>query len=207
MGDVVAWIVFSFGVVLACGIYVLWTRVTFVLPPPLGPLRTCFVQSNDQGNFGELLTAVILTQQGWRQLPSKLGGGGHGIDGLFVRPRLLGFAVLITETKTNVSRYRDSQLENRNLIRTIGELYTIGEMSWQIADEIIRGLKYRSPHIRKECWRHIFENGQTLVRRANRKGKLARRTATRDHAHLMESLTMMLSIFDRDGHYLRTTQD
>ena len=194
-------------IALGIGLYARWVAI-FLCPPPLRTAFSAkFTISNDQGNFGELLTAVILTQQGWRQLPSKLGGGGHGIDGLFVRRRQFGYAVLMTETKTNVSRYRDSQLENRKLIRTIDELYAVGEMSWQIADEIVRGLKYRSPHIRKECWRHMLESGQTLIRRANRKGELSPRALTRDHAYLMESLTTMLAIFDREEHYLQTTPE
>jgi hypothetical protein len=196
-----------FGVVAVGIAYIAWARISLNLPVPRGPAHARFVQSNDRGNFGELLTAVILTQQGWRQMPSKLGGGGHGIDGLFVRPSLLGFDILITESKTNVSPYKSRQLESAKLIRTVGELYLIGEMDRLTADSIVRGLKRHAPSIRKECWRHLLVSGRTLIRRANRKGELSPRALTRDHAYLMESLTTMLAIFDREEHYLQTTPE
>lgn len=199
-----SWIAIIAGViVLGAVLYIRWMGVHLDLPPPMSAAGAHFTASNDQGNFGELLTAVILTQQGWRQLPSKLGGGGQGIDGLFVRPGPFEFALLITETKTNSSRYKPSQLETRKLIRTLGELYLVGELPWPVADEIIRGLRYRSPFIRKECWRHMLDSGKTLIQRANRKGDPVGRVKTRENAYLMESLTMMLAIFDREGKYVK----
>jgi hypothetical protein len=192
-------------IVLVAVIYVRWVGVHLLLSPPKRAVGANFSISTDQGNFGELLTAIILTQQGWRQLPSKLGGGGQGIDGLFVQPRRFGFAVLMTETKTNGGKYEDRQLEAGKLIRTIGELYVVGEIDWPTADEIIRGMRYRSPYIRKECWRHMLDGGQTIIRRADRNGILEDRTKISDNKHLMESLTMMLAIFDREGRYIKET--
>jgi hypothetical protein len=192
----------GFILVCAAATYVLWVRIALSLRPAKGPDFRRFKRSNDQGNFGEILTAVVLTQRGWRQLPSKLGGGGQGIDGLFVRRGLLGAAVLISETKTNASPYKPRQLEAAKLIDDIGELYLIGALDFKTSDAIVRALKRRAPSIRKECWRHYLDSGKTVIHRAGHDGMLARRTRTRDHLLLVESLAMMLVTFDREGKHL-----
>lgn len=195
------WAFAALGLVIAAALVVWWRRVALVLPPPAG-VRATFVASNDQGNFGELLTAVALTSAGWRQLPSKLGGGGHGIDGLFVRRGLFGHRVLIVETKTNVSPYKPRQLANKTLIRTIGELYLVGQLDRATATALVGALRRRAPSVRKECWRHRLASGWTEVRRARADGGLRRRTQMRDLRGLAESLAMMLAAFDRDGAHI-----
>jgi hypothetical protein len=161
--------------------------------------------SQSKGDFGEMLTAVILTQQGWRQLPSKIDGGGTGIDGLFLRRSwLTGFRVLITETKVNTSRFKRHQLANATLIRMLDDLYAIGAIDWQTAAAIIRGLRWHSFAVRKEYWHHSLHKGIITVRRANAKGSRTGRTRYRDTATLMESLAMMLSGLDREEQYIAT---
>jgi len=156
-----------------------------------------------KGDFGELLTAAILTQNGWRQLPSKIDASGHGIDGLFLRQHwLTGFRVLITETKVNASPFKLQQLSTPKLIRTLGDLYAVGALDWQTSAAIIRGLKWRSFAVRKEHWHHALHKGMTTSRRARRDGKLIGRARIRDTACLMESLAMMLDGLDRENRYL-----
>jgi hypothetical protein len=193
------WVLAGLGIVLAA-LAVWWARIAF---RPPSRLRPGFIATNDQGAFGELLTAAYLTAHGWRQLPSKLGGGGAGIDGLFVRQGIFGRRILIVETKTNASRYKPRQLANATLIATLGELYLIGSLPHDAAQEIIDALKRRSPAVRKECWRHDLTTGQTHIRAARSDGMRHRRVRSVDHTALMESLTMMLAALDRNGEYIR----
>ena len=186
---------------------VLWAGGLRFAPPPrwseprvrfLGPNRG----SQTKGDFGELLTGAILTQTGWRQLPSKLDAAGHGIDGVFVRRGWLGLRVLITETKVNASPFKLHQLSNTKLIRALGDLYVMGVLEEATAAAIVRGLEWRSPAVRKEHWHHSLHKGLTTVRHANRHGQLVGRARVRDTAALMESLAMGLSGMDREGMYV-----
>lgn len=184
------------------------TRVWFAPPPRWSETRVRFLGrgggSQAKGDFGELLTAAILTQTGWRQLPSKVDASGHGIDGLFVRPGWLGQRVLLTETKVNASPFKRHQLSTAKLIRALGDLYAVGALDWQTAAAIIRGLKWRSFAVKKEHWHHALHKGITTVCRADRLGRLVGRSKTRDTAALMESLAMMLGALDREGRYIET---
>lgn len=196
--------------VLLAGVaaWLLAVRVRFSPPPRWSEAKVRFLGrgggSQAKGDFGELLTAAILTQTGWRQLPSKVDASGHGIDGLFVRPGWLGQRVLLTETKVNVSPNKPHQLSNAKLIRALGDLYCVGALDWDTAAAIIRGLKWRSFAVKKEHWHHSLHKGVTSVRRATAKGTLTDRAITRNTAHLMECLAMMLSALDRDGRYIWT---
>jgi len=188
-----------------CG-YLLWSRIALAPPPRWSEARVRFLGSGQvKGDFGELLTAAILTQQGWRQLPSKIDAHGHGIDGLFIRPHpLLGFRVLLTETKVNSSRYRREQLANAKLIRALGDLYAVGALDWKTSEAIVRALRWRSPHAVKEFWHHSLHSGLTSVERADRVGRLKGRAKSRDTAALMESLALMIGALDRGEHYIQS---
>ncbi|GAA0533099.1 hypothetical protein FHS83_002884 [Rhizomicrobium palustre] len=182
-----------------------WARIALSPPARWTEARVRFLGHGQvKGDFGELLTAAILTQQGWRQLPSKIDAGGHGIDGLFIRRGLIGWRVLITETKCNASSYRPAQLETAKLIRALGDLYAMGALDWATSDAIIRALKWRSPRVRKELWRHHLHIGHTTITRTNRLGVLNRHPRKRDTAALMESLAMMIGAMDREGRYVLT---
>ncbi len=193
---------FLFGLGLALA----WSRVALSPPPRWNEARVRFLGKDPgrpKGDFGELLTAAILTQNGWRQLPSKIDAGGHGIDGLFLRRHwLLGFVVLLTETKVNASRYRRAQLSQEKLIRALGDLYVVGALDWQTSAVLVRAMQWRSPHVRREFWHHSLHNGITTVRRANHHGRLQGRAKQRDTAALMESLAMMIGALDREGRYI-----
>ncbi|MDR3449544.1 MAG: hypothetical protein P4M15_07345, partial [Alphaproteobacteria bacterium] len=182
------------GVALAFGLWLAWSRITLAPPPRWSEAQVRFLgHGQAKGDFGELLTAAILTQNGWRQLPSKIDDGGHGIDGLFLRRHwLLGFVVLLTETKVNASRYRRAQLAQDKLIRAVGDLYLVRALDWQTSAAIVRAMKWRSPNLRREFWHHSLHNGITTVTRANRQGRLLGRAKKRDTAALMESLAMMI---------------
>jgi hypothetical protein len=161
-----------------------------------------FRGNQPKGDFGELLTAAILTQCGWRQLPSKVDAAGHGIDGIFIRPHWLGVRILLTETKVNASRFKREQLATPKLVRALGDLYLMGVLDEAAATAIIRGLKWRSFLVTKEHWHHSLHQGLTTVRRARRDGRLTGRFRKRDTAALMESLAMMLGALDRQGRYI-----
>lgn len=179
-------------------------RVAFVPPPRWREARVRFRGTGPKGDFGELLTAAILTQKGWRQLPSKLDAAGHGIDGVFIRRHWLGVRVRLTETKVNASRFKRDQLSSAKLIRALGDLYVMGVLDQATATAIIRGLKWRSFLVTKEYWHHSLHTGITTVRRARRDGRLTGRRRKHDTAALMESLAMMLSALDREGRYIAT---
>ena len=195
------------GVVLAgLGLWLGWSRIAFTPPPRWSEARVRFLGKDPgrpKGDFGELLTAAILTQQGWRQLPSKINAGGHGIDGLFLRRHgLLGFVVLLTETKVNSSRYRPAQMAQDKLIRALGDLYLVGTLDWPTSAAIVRAMRWRSPNLRREYWHHSLHNGITTVTRADRQGRLRGNPRKRDTAALMESLAMMIGALDREGRYI-----
>jgi hypothetical protein len=201
---------FAGGVLAAIVLWLGWSRIVLTPPPRWSEAQILFLgHGQAKGDFGELLTAAILTQNGWRQLPSKIDAGGHGIDGLFLRRHwLLGFVVLLTETKVNASRYRRAQLAQDKLIRAVGDLYTVGVLDWSTAAAIVRAMKWRSPHVRREFWHHSLHNGITTVTRADRQGRLQGRPRKRDTAALMESLAMMIGALDREVRYLeKATQD
>jgi len=63
---------------------------------------------------------------------------------------LLGFVVLLTETKVNSSRYRPAQMAQDKLIRALGDLYLVGALDWATSAAIVRAMRWRSPNLRRE---------------------------------------------------------
>lgn len=200
--------VFAGIAVCALGLWLIGGRMPLPQPPRWSEARVRFLGvgggSQAKGDFGELLTGVMLTQAGWRQLPSKLDTAGHGIDGIFVARGWLGYRVLLTETKVNASPFKLHQLSNAKLIRALGDLYVMGVLDETTARTIIRGLKWHSPRVRKEHWHHNLHLGITTSRRANAHGHLIGRARKRDTAAVMESLAMGLSGMDRSDAYIET---
>lgn len=158
--------------------------------------------NNVQGDFGEVMTAVALGAQGWRQLPSKLQGR-RGIDGLFVREVRGGggYECLATETKTNSGAYDPASMSDDKLTADIAALYEVGALSKAAADELLRGLAQGASFFRKELWRHDLSTGMTTVNELSRKGEKGR-AVTRSNARLMAALHMSLERFDRRSVYL-----
>lgn len=158
--------------------------------------------NNVQGDFGEVMTAISLAAQGWKQLPSKLQGR-RGIDGLFVREVKGGggYECLAVETKTNSGGYDAGQMSDDKLARDIADLFELGALNKATTDELLRGLSQGSSFFRKELWRHDLSSGLTTVVELGRKGEKGR-SVTRSNARLMAALHMSLERFDRHGAYL-----
>mgnify|MGYP000184200039 CR=1 FL=1 len=158
--------------------------------------------NNIQGDFGEVMTAVVLGAQGWKQLPSKLQGR-RGIDGLFVREVRGGggYECLATETKTNSGGYEPKSMTDEKLAADIAALYEVGALSKTNADELLRALDQGASFFRKELWRHDLSNGMTTINELGRKGEKGR-SVTRSNARLMAALHMSLERFDRRSVYL-----
>jgi hypothetical protein len=155
-----------------------------------------------EGDFGDMLTSVLLASQGWKQLPSKLQRG-RGIGGLFVRELRGGggYECLASETKTNSAPYDAASMSDDKLAGDIGELYELGALNKTTADELERGLEQGSSFFRKELWRHDLSNGLTTITELGRKGEKGR-SVTRSNARLVAALHMSLEHFDRHAVYL-----
>ena len=158
--------------------------------------------SQVQGDFGELLTAVKLSADGWKQLPSKMLGG-RGIDGLFVRELRGGggFEALATETKTNAAPYAPASMSDEKLAGDIGELAAGEAFPQSIADELARALRQGPSFFRKELWRHDLSSGLTTISELGRDGAKGR-SVTRSSARLMAALHMSLITLDRNAVYV-----
>ena len=155
-----------------------------------------------QGDFGEMLTAVMLAFEGWKQLPSKMQGG-RGIDGLFVREVRGGggFEVLCVETKTNNTHYDPASMSDAKLTADIGELYAGGRLNKLAAEELTRGLRQGPSFFRKDLWRHDLASGLTTISELGRNGEKGR-SVTRSCARLMSALFMSLEQLDRASVYV-----
>ena len=158
--------------------------------------------SQVQGDFGELLTAVKLSADGWKQLPSKMLGG-RGIDGLFVRELRSGggFEALATETKTNAASYAPASMSDDKLAGDIGELASGEALPQSIADELARALRQGPSFFRKELWRHDLSSGLTTISELGRDGTKGR-SVTRSSARLMAALHMSLINLEREAVYV-----
>lgn len=165
-------------------------------------LTSDFVDSVVQGDFGELLTAAVLSSGGWKRLASKLPRG-QGLDGLFVRELKGGggFECLATETKTNSGVYQPATMTDEKIAGDIDLLYETGALRKHEADELLRALTEGSSFFRKELWRHDLSSGLTTIVRLGRQGEKGQST-TRSNARLISALFISLEQFDRHAHYL-----
>ncbi|MCE9524229.1 MAG: hypothetical protein K8S25_17560 [Alphaproteobacteria bacterium] len=155
-----------------------------------------------QGDFGELLTALKLAADGWKQLPSKMLGG-RGIDGLFVRELRDGggFEALAAATKTNSEPYQPASMSDAKLAADIGELGAGDAIAKPIADELVRALRQGPSFFRKELWRHDLASGLSTITELGRDGAKGR-SVTRSSARLMSALYLSLTQFDRNAVYV-----
>ena len=161
-----------------------------------------FANPNVQGDFGEMLTNIILSQDGWKLLPSKFAGG-RGLDGLFVREVKGGggFEALAVETKTNNAGYEQASMSDAKIARNIGDLYQAGALNKQAAEELVRGLTNGPPFFRKELWRHDLSSGVTAIMQLGANGEQKAGTS-RSYARLMASLHASLKQLDRTATYV-----
>ncbi len=128
----------------------------------LGVLQ--FRDTRQQGDFGELLTAVMVTAQGYVQLPSQYNRN-NGLDGVFVRRTQPGaFSdVLIAETKTGQARLSSDIMTDKGVRRRLDKMYAEGLLTYETAELLIKMLDARSPNFRKQLWQHQLATGQTFV--------------------------------------------
>ena len=167
---------------------------------------TDFADSQSRGNFGELLTDVILTADGWKKLESKFASGG-GVGGLFVREVHGGggFEALAVQTVTNEVAYNADAMADVVLERALSTLYAQGAFGRAINDamaaELIRGLRNGPPFFRKELWRHNLSNGVAAVTQLGPEGELKTSTM-RSHARLIAGTYASLKQFDRGAFYV-----
>lgn len=188
-------------------------------PPPVKPtplqlrvadapdLRvTDFANPQTRGDFGEMLTDIILTGDGWKKLDSKVASGA-GIGGLYLREVKGGggFEALAVDTKTNEAQYAPASMSDTALESALGALYAQGAFGRAInesfANELIRGLRNGPPFFRKELWRHNLTNGVTGVTQLGVAGELKVSTM-RSHARLIAGAYASLKQLDRGGVYL-----
>lgn len=174
---------------------------------------TDFADVQTRKDFGELLTDVVLTGDGWKKLESKLAHGG-GVGGLFVREVRGGggFEALAVQTLTNEIAFDPGGMTDAVLERALSNLFAQGAFGRVVneatASELIRGLRNGPPFFRKELWRHNLSNGVTAVTQLGPEGE-ARSSTMRSHARLVAGAYASLKQFDRGGIYVggRSTDD
>ncbi|MFS2318732.1 hypothetical protein RMQ97_12400 [Maricaulis sp. D1M11] len=170
-----------------------------------GPKHAQFVRSDDQGNFGEALTALIMASRGWIQLNGKPGKGPQGIDGIFLRAIEGGWQACLIETKTNHGKYKPKSMSREKLLDDLDQLYiTAGEIALRDAYRALsEGLQSNSDAIRVELWRHSLISGQTRQESLDSEGYLTGPVRMADHAHLMAALRDSFALMDREQVYFR----
>lgn len=161
-----------------------------------------FSQAAALSDFGEMLTNIILSQDGWKKLPSKFADG-RGIGGLFAREVRGGggYEVLAVETRTNNAPFDAASLSDGKIARDIGDLYDAGAIGKGVADELVRGLANGVPFFRKEFWRHDLGSGVTTVTPVLQAGE-QRAGSSRSYARLIASAYMSLTQMDRNAVYV-----
>lgn len=170
--------------------------------------------SNAIGRIGEMVTAIIMVGDGWRQLPSQVNGI-HGMDGVFIRKltKADGCEACLIETKTSRTgngkrNYDPSQMSNKKVIADLEYLKTevfngAPYMPHDIADAVIAKLEEGSSYVRKELFVHDLLIGNTLIYPINANGNLeespkdVRRIAGPQHKHLFEALAIGIARLDR----------
>jgi hypothetical protein len=155
-----------------------------------------------QNDFADLMSAALLSSQGWKQLPSRYHRD-RGIGGLFLREVRGGggYECLAIESLANGTNFDPASMSDPKLAADIAQLYELGAFTKQTADELMRGLHQGSSFFRKELWRHDLSSGLTTISELNRKGEKGR-SVTRSNARLMSSLYLSLINFDRDAIYI-----
>lgn len=156
-----------------------------------------FVRSNDQGNFGEILTAMIMTARGWWSINGKVSGP-QGIDGIFVKHTDRGWQACLIETKTNSGRYLPRQMSDQKLLKDLEKLYLTAPAGLApLYRALYQAIERKSPALTKELWRHTLENGETQAFRLDRSGIASGLGSSPGEPAMMRALFDGLSAFDR----------
>ena len=181
-----------------------------VYPPPALDLPTFsgvrahdFVSSNDQGAFGEALTALMMASQGWTVLNGKPGAGPQGIDGIFVRSEGSLWRACLIETKTNQSQYATRQMERSKLMGNLDSLYVTNSDPALAAlyEAIHDGLRGNAPWVSLALWRHHLGSGLTQITPLDGTGAVAGRSRTVTSGLIMQGLAAGVSELDRKRVY------
>ena len=181
-----------------------------VSPPPAlglpafsGVRAHDFVTSNDQGAFGEALTALMMASQGWTVLNGKPGAGPQGIDGIFVRPEGSLWRACLIETKTNQSQYATRQMERSKLMGSLDSLYVTNSDPALAAlyEAIHDGLRDNAPWVSLALWRHQLGSGLTQITPLDGTGAAAGPVRTVKSDLMMQGLASGLSDIDRKRLY------
>ena len=149
-----------------------------------------FLHQTDQGNFGEALTAILYTVDGWRQVTTD---GKHAIDGLFVRDIVdrsgfIGFEIAFTESKTGTAELTDHQLTTEHLVKKIEELRGRGVFGDEEAVSICGGLSRGSPYITRRLWIHRLHDRYSIEGHVNEEGVVVRTERTTRTAPIIDSM-------------------
>ncbi len=128
----------------------------------LGPIH--FRGTRQQGDFGELLTAVMVTARGYVQIPSQYGRN-NGLDGVFVKRERPGefSEVLITETKTGQPKINSDIMTDKGVRRRLDKMYAEGLLTYETADTLIKMLDSGSSDFKKQLWQHRLQSGESFV--------------------------------------------
>ena len=173
------------------------------LPPFSGVRAHDFVTSNDQGAFGEALTALMMASQGWTVLNGKPGAGPQGIDGIFVRPEGSLWRACLIETKTNQSQYATRQMERSKLMGNLDSLYVTNSDPALAAlyEAIHDGLRDNAPWVSLALWRHQLGSGLTQITPLDGSGAPNGPVRTVKSDLMMQGLASGLSDIDRKRLY------
>jgi hypothetical protein len=179
-------------------------RLAILEPRPL-IAPNAFADSIDIGNFGELLVGLWLAKDGWKQLPSKTGSGGQGLDGLFLRERrkAKGIEALAIEVKTNNSPYRPEQMTDERVKKTLQELYALEQLGEETTTALVGALDARSRHFRKQYWNPNLATGRMEYCDLDAKGNRGRCKDLKNTARFIEALALGARQFDRERRYIR----
>lgn len=173
--------------------------------PHFEPIRhSQFVQSNDQGNFGELLTAMMMTADGWWQINGKVSGP-RGIDGIFLRRDDAGWRACLIETKTNSSPYKNRQMDDEKLLDDLEILFLTAPAHLSpVYGALYRALEAKNGAVTKRLWRHLLASGETQALRIGSDGATTTEADAPSAPAMMQALFQGLRDFDRTRASIQT---
>jgi hypothetical protein len=161
-----------------------------------------FNDSSEFGHFGEMLTAVLVANEGWYQIPSHTGGGSAlGLDHIFIKEVTTGrYEVLLIETKITGSsneNYDEKEMSDVEVKRRLGDWSELDESHRQMATEIIAAIDRRSQYVKKELWLHDSRQFTLQVFRLGTGGEKIRpmrKTIAYDGPERLQYKRMALSV-------------
>ena len=176
-------------------------RLAFNLPFR-GLTRAQFNSTQDQGNYGEALTVMVMTARGYRVMNGKTAGP-QGIDGIFITDGPSGWQAVLVETKTGQSQYKDRQMSDEKLLSDLDTLYVTSgdEQERNAYAAIAEGLRTQAAHVVKELWRHDLEAGLCLAVTLDSSGARLGRARSMTVAGVREGLAAAARLIDRHSAY------